>query len=657
MPTLFGAGKGVKAINMDESNTLKALMGKLVISRYVILLVDLFLCASSFLVANLLRFNFDIPWYVEDKFLASLGFTLLIRTGAFYIFKSYSGIIKYTSEKDARRVFMAMVLSTTVLMLFNRHTNLLYEYIFLPVSVVIIDFVMAFFLLMLFKVGTKWLYSELKRGMFNRVPQKHTVIYGAGRSGFITKRAIDNDNHVDMRVVAFFDDNPSIQNKFLEGVRIYPLSDFKDVVERFHIDKAIISMHHIEPARKQNFINMCLENDVQAMTIPPASRWLHGELQMNQIRKVRIEDLLNREPINLQSVSIQNQVQGKRILITGAAGSIGSEIVRQLTGFAPSLLVLIDNAESPLVELQLQIEEEFGFGAVEAEVADVTNFERMDVVFSRFNPQIVFHAAAYKHVPIMERQPYEAVRVNVKGTKTLADLSLKHEVERFVMVSTDKAVNPTNVMGASKRIAEIYIQALNNYLKDTQSTRFITTRFGNVLGSNGSVIPRFKKQIAAGGPVTVTNPQITRYFMTIPEACQLVLEAGAMGNGGEIFIFDMGESVRIADLAEKMIKLSGLTPGKDIEIVYTGLRPGEKIKEELLSQQENTLPTHHQKIMVAKVREYHFQTAKAEIDVLLDLLQNPEDELIVKQMKTIVPEYISNNSIFNKLDSEIGKPV
>lgn len=629
----------------------KDIVGRLLVSRFVILGIDLTLCLGSFLLATLLRFNFHIPFYVVELLPATGLLVLALRGLGFYIFKSYSGVIKYTSEKDARRVLSALVLSTAAMFAFNRHTYLFNDDIFLPISVIVIDFVMAFFLMMAFKIGVKWTYRELSRSLSMRAPRQATVIFGAGRSGLITKRAIDNENNTSMEVVGFLDDNPRLQGKLLEGVKIYATGpDFEDMVKRYGVKKAIISMQQISHERKQAFIDLCLEHDIQVMAVPPASRWLHGELQMNQIRNVKIEDLLDREPIVLRSESIRRQVEGKTVLITGAAGSIGSEIVRQLTAFEPHLLVLIDQAESPLVELHLQVLEEQGFSRVEALVGDVTNQPRMDQIFARFQPDIVFHAAAYKHVPIMERIPYEAVRVNVLGTKNLADLSVKHGVQTFVMVSTDKAVNPTNVMGSSKRIAEIYTQALNNYLENTEGTRFITTRFGNVLGSNGSVIPRFRRQIEMGGPVTVTNPNITRFFMTIPEACQLVLEAGAMGKGGEIFIFDMGKSVRIADLAAKMIKLSGFTPGKDIEIVYTGLRPGEKIEEELLADKESTLPTHHEKIMIAQVRPASFHEVRTEINILLQLLEGQDDKAIVRKMKMIVPEFVSNNSVFEGLD-------
>ncbi|MFN3446357.1 MAG: UDP-N-acetylglucosamine 4,6-dehydratase family protein, partial [Bacteroidia bacterium] len=402
-------------------------------------------------------------------------------------------------------------------------------------------------------------------------------------------------------------------------------------------------------------IESCLTYNISVRNVPPIEKWINGELSYNQIKNVKIEDLIERDTIVLDKGAIAEQVKNKVVMVTGAAGSIGSEIVRQLLQFGPQLLVLVDKSEVGLYELDNNLNEiiaPHNLKQVKLMVGDICNKDRMEKIFNTYKPQIVYHAAAYKHVPLMEENAGEAVRTNVNGTRTIADLSVKHDVERFVMVSTDKAVNPTNVMGASKRIAEIYVQSLNNFLIETGSskTRFITTRFGNVLGSSGSVIPKFRKQIEEGGPITVTHPDITRYFMTIPEACQLVLEAGNMGKGGEIYIFDMGKSVKIIDLARKMIKLSGLTLGQDIQIVFTGLRPGEKIKEELLADQENTLPTYHPKIMVARVRTYDFLQAAKEIEDLLELYAQQNDEMVVRKMKLIVPEYVSQNSRFEALD-------
>src|SRR5690606_917234 len=377
----------------------------------------------------------------------------------------------------------------------------------------------------------------------------------------------------------------------------------------------------------------------------------------NHIQKMRIEDLLEREPIKINNHSIHQQLNGKRVLVTGAAGSIGSEIARQLGRFSPQMIILSDQAETPLHELQLELEESQKNQVYHAFIGDIRDHDRMEALFRTFKPHYVYHAAAYKHVPMMENHPVEAVRTNVMGTRLLARLSVKYGVEKFVMISTDKAVNPTNVMGASKRIAEIYVQTYFNHLikqqgllADKSPTLFITTRFGNVLGSNGSVIPRFKIQIERGGPLTVTHPEITRYFMTIPEACQLVLEAGSMGKGGEIFVFDMGKSVKIVELANKMIKLSGLVPNKDIAIEYSGLRPGEKLYEELLNDLENTLPTHHEKIMIAKTRDYDFELVDKQIDYLIDIAKHQNERTIVLKMKELVPEFKSNNSVYEELD-------
>jgi FlaA1/EpsC-like NDP-sugar epimerase len=395
-------------------------------------------------------------------------------------------------------------------------------------------------------------------------------------------------------------------------------------------------------------VESCLRQHVRVLDVPPVKSWINGSLSFGQIRKVNIEDLLGRDPIQLNQQKIAEDLRGKTVLVTGAAGSIGSEIARQILPFAPGKLILLDMAESPLYELELELKEQNPASAdtIETVIGDVRNQDRLRNVFRSFAPMVIYHAAAYKHVPVMELNPSESILNNVMGTKTLADLALEFGADKFVMISTDKAVNPTNIMGETKRIAEMYIQSMNALGK----TRFITTRFGNVLGSNGSVIPRFKKQIEAGQPLTVTHPDITRYFMTIPEACQLVLEACSMGEGGEIFIFDMGKPIRIADLAEKMIQLSGLELGKDIQIQYTGIRPGEKLYEELLANEENTLPTHHRKIMIARVKQYEFGYVSKEIEELIALFPSQDNLAIVRKMKSIVPEYISMHSDFELLD-------
>ena len=468
----------------------------------------------------------------------------------------------------------------------------------------------------------------------------------------ITKRALDRDQDTKFKVIAFVDDDPKKSGKRLEGTEIFNTTNDLDDLLRTNPDaNVIISIQKVTPKRKHEIIEKCLAYNTKVLNVPPVTSWINGQLSFNQLRKIKIDELLDRDPIQLDKEKIKAEVTGKIILITGGAGSIGSEMVRQITPFNPAQIIVVDQAESPLYELELEINEQGRLKKFETVIGDVSSEERMRRVFEAFRPQIVFHAAAYKHVPLMENNPSESILTNVHGTKVIADLSDEFKVDKFVMISTDKAVNPTSIMGATKRIAEIYCQSLNQ----VSHTRFITTRFGNVLDSNGSVIPRFKKQIEDGGPVTVTHPEVTRFFMTIPEACQLVLEAEALGNGGEIFIFDMGKSVRIIDLAEKMIKLSGLTLGKDIQIVFSGLRPGEKIHEELLNNHEKTMPTHHAKIMIAKVREYDFNSVSKNISELIDLFGAQNNEAIVRKMKEIVPEFISHNSVYEKLD--VGKLV
>ena len=438
-----------------------------------------------------------------------------------------------------------------------------------------------------------------------------------------------------------------IRNK-IEGISIYSLSDFGLLVKRHPLTALIFAKSDIKTQTKNEIIEKCLYYNIKVLNVPDFQNWINGELSVKQIKNIKIEDLLQREPIQLDKNQIKIQIANKEVLVTGAAGSIGSELIRQLTFYKPKKIILFDQAESPLYDLELELQEKFNFHNFEIVIGDITNIIRVNNLFEKYKIDIVYHAAAYKHVPMMENNPEEAIQNNFIGTKILADLSIENNVDKFIMISTDKAVNPTNVMGASKRIAEIYSQSINNTVK----TNFITTRFGNVLGSNGSVIPRFKQQIENGGPITVTHPEVTRFFMTIPEACQLVLEASAMGRGGEIYIFDMGKSVKVADLAKNMVKLSGLKLGKDIQLVYTGLRPGEKLYEELLHDTENTIPTPHPQIMIAKVKSYNFDEIRERINKFIDPLIMQDKMQIVKLMKEFVPEFKSQNSIYEQLDSE-----
>ena len=634
---------------------------KALLSRFLILSLDVMVVIFSLLTANALRFNFQIPPHVFESAPYTLAFVVFVRIVPFYFLKTYASLIKYTGEKDIKNVLLAVSYSTLffvvvygVFRIFSVGDKF---YFFYPLSIILIDYILVSFILVVYRFTIKLIAEEIKASRnVNRLSKKNVAIFGAGQSGLFVKQAIQDDKNSNFNLVAWLDDNQMVVGKSLEGKPIFHAdNDFEKVLHLYNIDTIVLSIQDIDATRRQKFAEMCLDANVKMLYTPPVKKWLNGELNLQQLKKFDIEDVLDREPIVLDNKHLEFQLTDKVVMVTGAAGSIGSEIVRQVAGFKPSLLVLVDTAESPLVELGLAMEENSAAANIKSYVADVSNQHRMDRIFKECKPDIIYHAAAYKHVPAMEHSPFEAVRVNVLGTRVIADLAVHYKVERFVMISTDKAVNPTNVMGCSKRIAEIYIQSLNNFVKEGGSvTRFITTRFGNVLGSNGSVIPRFQKQIAAGGPVTVTDPDITRFFMTIPEACQLVLDAGAMGKGGEIFIFDMGKPVRIVDLAEKMIRLSGKIPHQEIKIVFTGLRPGEKLEEELLAKKENIIPTHHHKIMKARVREYDYLEAKNQLDQLTGLLAYKEDREIVMRMKQIVPEYKSRNSVFESLDLPKG---
>jgi FlaA1/EpsC-like NDP-sugar epimerase len=636
---------------------IRQFLTKALLSRFLILSIDLMAVVFSLFSANALRFNFQVPPHVIDAAPYTLIYVSLIRLIPFYLLKTYAGLIKYTGERDVKNVLLSTVASSSFFILIYGLLRLLELgdslYFFYPLSIILIDFLLLSFVLVGYRVSIKIISEEIRAARHGKNKNKKNVaIFGAGQSGLFVKRAIDDQKSGNMHVVAWLDDNSMVVGKSLEGIKIFHAEhDFDRVISSFNIDTIVLSIQNIDAHRRQRFAQRCLDADIPMMYTPPVKNWLNGEFNVQQLKKFAIEDVLDREPIVLDNRHLEFQLSDKVILVTGAAGSIGSEIVRQVASFKPDLLVVVDSAESPLVELGLEMQDYQKDLKIRSYVADVSNKSRMERIFKENKPDIVYHAAAYKHVPAMEHSPYEAVRVNVMGTRIVADLAVQYQSERFVMISTDKAVNPTNVMGCSKRIAEIYTQSLNNFVKTGgAATRFITTRFGNVLGSNGSVIPRFRKQIEQGGPVTVTSPDITRFFMTIPEACQLVLDAGAMGKGGEIFIFDMGKPVRIVDLAEKMIRLSGKIPGKDIPIVFTGLRPGEKLEEELLAKKENIIPTHHHKIMKARVREYDYLEAKAQIDQLISLLSHKEDYEIVQRMKRIVPEYKSKNSVFESLD-------
>jgi FlaA1/EpsC-like NDP-sugar epimerase len=612
--------------------------------RWIIFFIDMAICLFSLTLAYLVRFNFSIPEIEIDAFPLVFGLVLGIRAISFYFSKTYQGIVKYTSSKDAQRIFIVISIGSfsyvSINLVFYNFINHTFP---IPFSIIIIDYMATAFLMISLRVMFKALYLELTNP---NKEKRSVIIFGAGESGIISKRTLDRDAGTKYKVLGFIDDDPKKQGKKLEGVTIYPLEALNELLQNNNVAHLIVSVQNLSPVRKQQIVDICLNYNTKVLTVPPVTNWINGELSFKQIKKVQIEELLERDPIQLDKENIKQQLSAKVILVSGAAGSIGSEIVRQLIRFNPKKIILLDHAESPLYDMEMELFDKYQKQSYEIVMGDIRNKERMENVFRTFQPQIVFHAAAYKHVPMMENNPSESILTNVLGTKMLADLSVEYKVEKFVMVSTDKAVNPTNVMGASKRVAEIYAQSLNK----RSATKFITTRFGNVLGSNGSVIPRFRQQIENGGPVTITHPDITRYFMTIPEACQLVLEAGAMGKGGEIFIFDMGESVKIVDLATKMIKLSGLTLDKDIRIVYTGLRPGEKLFEELLADHENTLATHHKQIMVAKVKEYDFETVSATINDLIALFDTQDNHAIVKKMKQLIPEFKSNNSVYEKLD-------
>ena len=590
-----------------------------VLPIWTILLIDMLIIVLSCLMAYVLRYDFRSIFLESSTIDKTIVWTLVVNLVFFRVFRTYSSVLRFSSFIDIMRIFVSLTVSYALLMistiLLSGHVNTHLA----PVSVLFMSYIISFAMMSCSRVIVKTFYVILR-------------------------------NHYRLR--GFIADEPELINKVMMGVKVFPNDEaLIDVLNERNVHTIIISPAKMEELKKSDMADRLLANNIKMMTAPPLSEWNGQTLNRTQLKEIQIEDLLQRDPIEIDIHKVASHLEGKRVMITGAAGSIGSEIMRQVASFNPYKLILIDQAETPLHDIRLELQDRWRDIDAETIIADISNTTRMEGIFREYKPQYIFHAAAYKHVPMMEDNVSESIQINVFGTRTLADLAVKYGAEKFVMISTDKAVNPTNVMGCSKRICEIYVQSLAKKLQKDGGhvTQFITTRFGNVLGSNGSVIPRFRDQIQRGGPVTVTHPEIIRYFMTIPEACRLVLEAGSMGNGGEIYIFDMGKPVKIVDLAKRMISLSGRT---DVKIEFTGLRHGEKLYEELLNVKELTKPTYHEKIMIANVCEYDYDEVKERIQNLIDVSYTYDQMKIVAAMKDIVPEFISKNSCFEALDKK-----
>lgn len=618
--------------------------------KKLILLFDLILTITSLLLAYLIRFDFidfyDLFWIKEyDSVITGVPALILIRYFTFLTGRTHKGIIRHFSNDDALRIFYTISIGTIIISSISILKFKFYDgSVLLPKSVIIIEYLGTLFLLTSSRLFVKQSFTNRNKKGGDTI---NVLIYGSGKMGIITKTTLERDDGNSYNIEGFIDDDPQKEGLLIDRKLIIHPKNLNAQLTKLEINTVIIAIKDPSIINKKKLIDTCLKNQVKVKTVPSVEDWFDGNFSAQQIKDVNINDLLGRNPIKLPKKNIQNDILNKTVLVTGAAGSIGSEIVRQLLNLQPKKVILLDQAESELYDLNQDLIRKNKSKNIKIIVGDITRKERVNNIFKSYQPEIVFHAAAYKHVPLMENNPTESIRTNLIGTKIMADLAVVYNIQKFILVSTDKAVNPTNVMGASKRSAEMYCQALNQEHK----TKFIITRFGNVLGSNGSVIPLFKKQINSGGPVTVTHPNVTRFFMTIKEACQLVLEASSMGNGGEIFVFDMGESIKIIDLAHKMIQLAGLEIDKDIKIKIVGLRPGEKMFEETLNINESTTKTHHPKILIGKVSVVNLLEINKSIEKLIMFIKTQENDEIIKQMKEIIPEYISNNSEFSKFDN------
>ena len=618
-----------------------------IVPRWVIFILDLGAGIIALFTALILKSNLLLTGIHWEGAFGLLVSSFLINVLVFLSIKTYRGIVRFTGLQDALRV-MATVALSSLLIIIQFYLNNSFKGNDPAFNTMMVMYAVFFFLFLLgYRVLVKYGFNILRN--LDKT-KKNVVIYGAGQTGQATKRVLENEN-IGFALIAFIDDDKRKDNKRIDGVPVTSFTSFMETAASQNIHEVIIANFGLSPERKNELVDFCLNHDIHVLTIPRYNQWSNGAFSAKQMKKIRIEDLLEREPIQIENQQLLQDIKGKRILVTGAAGSIGSELVRLLNKLEPTILILCDQAETPLHDIELELNDQHSNVQYIPYLTDINNKVRMTALFEKFNPHVVYHAAAYKHVPMMEFNPEEAIKVNTLGTRLLADLAVQYKVERFVMISTDKAVNPTNVMGASKRLAEMYVQALSTHPRET---KFVTTRFGNVLGSNGSVVLRFREQIERGGPVTITHPHIVRYFMTIPEACQLVLEAGSMANGGEVFVFDMGAPVKISDLAKKMIRLYGYIPNIDIPLKYTGLRPGEKLYEELLVDGENSVKTYHEKIMITKVRAIDQKAIIDHFKLLEDKITSPNSSSsmqLVGLMKELVPEFVSNNSEFEQLDT------
>ena len=620
-----------------------------VLPIWTILLIDVLIIVVSSLLAYALRYDFRSIFLESSTIDKTIVCTVVVNLVFFRIFRTYSNVLRFSSFIDIMRIFVSLTVSYALLMISSVLLSSYMDVRLAPVSVFFMAYIISFAMMSCSRIVVKMFYELLN---FDGSHSANVFIYGAKEAGVNIAKALRVNLRNHYRLRGFIADEPELINKVMMGVKVFPNDEtLIDVLNDRDVHTIIISPAKMEELKRSDMADRLLAHNIKLMTAPPLSEWSGQTLNRTQLKEIQIEDLLQRNPIEIDIHKVASHLEGKRVMITGAAGSIGSEIMRQVASFNPYKLILVDQAETPLHDIRLELQDRWRDIDAETIIADISNATRMEEIFKEYKPQYIFHAAAYKHVPMMEDNVSESIQINVYGTRTIADLAVKYGAEKFVMISTDKAVNPTNVMGCSKRICEIYVQSLAKKLqqKGGHVTQFITTRFGNVLGSNGSVIPRFRDQIQRGGPVTVTHPEIIRYFMTIPEACRLVLEAGSMGNGGEIYIFDMGKPVKIVDLAKRMISLSGRT---DVKIEFTGLRHGEKLYEELLNVKELTKPTYHEKIMIATVREYDYDEVKERIQKLIDVSYTYDQMKIVSAMKDIVPEFISKNSCFEALDKK-----